>query len=283
MVALVFLILGFQLAVFVMKVVDRPPAAGNAVTSAPSADSVPVPFSPEVTQDSEPLSPRRTKYGGYPRPGKSAGAPRPAALASRRSFESFPFDPNTVSPEDLRRLGLTERQAQSIVNYREKGGRFRVKSDFRKMYVVSDSLFARLESYIDIPKLELNSADSASLVSLRGIGPWYARKILDYRERLGGFVKKEQLLEIEGMDRERFDGFVDELTVDPAKVRKLDIWNAPESLLVRHPYLGPRGARSIVRYRELYDSTRRSLHNLSEERALSEEIIEKLKNYIETR
>ena len=72
------------------------------------------------------------------------------------------------------------------------------------------------------------------------------------------------------------------MTVDPARIRKLDIWNAPDSLLARHPYLGPKGARSIVRYRQLYDTTRRTVADLETEHVLSKENIEKLKKYIET-
>ncbi|MBQ1831158.1 MAG: helix-hairpin-helix domain-containing protein [Bacteroidales bacterium] len=276
LVALVFLILGFQLALFVVKVVERPAESPVEPEVAQSvADSV-----PQVKPAASPPAPKRSKYGGYERPASAAAPKRTRPREPERSYESFAFDPNTVSLADLQRLGLSERQAQSIENYREKGGRFRSKADFRKMYVVSDTLFARLEPYIEIAKLELNGADSAALVSLRGIGPWYARKILDYRDRLGGFVAPEQLLEIEGIDAERFAGFADGITVDASRIRRLDLWHASDTVLARHPYLGPKGARSIVRYRELYDSARWTLPDLATERVLSQENIEKLKKYI---
>ena len=276
LVALVFLILGFQLALFVVKVVERPAESPVEPEVAQSvADSV-----PQVKPAASPPAPKRSKYGGYERPASAAAPKRTRPREPERSYESFAFDPNTVSLADLQRLGLSERQAQSIENYREKGGRFRSKADFRKMYVVSDTLFARLEPYIEIAKLELNGADSAALVSLRGIGPWYARKILDYRDRLGGFVAPEQLLEIEGIDAERFAGFADGITVDASRICRLDLWHASDTVLARHPYLGPKGARSIVRYRALYDSTRWTLPDLATERVLSQENIEKLKKYI---
>ena len=231
-----------------------------------------------LTNDS---APKRSKYGGYERPASAALAPaKKRELTQGRSYESFAFDPNTVSLADLQRLGLSERQAQSIENYREKGGRFRSKADFQKMYVVSDTLFARLEPYIEIARLELNTADSTALTSLRGIGPWYARKILDYRDRLGGFVAPEQLLEIDGIDAERYAGFADGITVDASRIRRLDLWHASDTVLARHPYLGPKGARSVVRYRQLYDSARWTLPDLAAERALPLENIEKLKKYI---
>ena len=84
----------------------------------------------------------------------------------RRNVESFPFDPNTVSVEDLCRLGFSLKQAPSIDNYRRKGGRFRRKSDFAKSYVVSDSIYRRLEPYVDIPLVDLNEADSAAFDAL---------------------------------------------------------------------------------------------------------------------
>ena len=282
LVALVFLILGFQLALFVVKVVERPaesPVEPGMTQDAEPAGNVVSPPAPTggLTKDS---APKRSKYGGYERPASAAAPKRTRPREPERSYESFAFDPNTVSVADLQRLGLSERQAQSIENYREKGGRFRSKADFQKMYVVSDTLFARLEPYIEIAKLELNAADSTALVSLRGIGPWYARKILDYRDRLGGFVAPEQLLEIEGIDAERFAGFADGITVDASRIRRLDLWHASDTVLARHPYLGPKGARSIVRYRALYDSTRWTLPDLATERVLSQENIEKLKKYI---
>ena len=358
MVALVFLVLGFQLAIFVVKVVERPPraedawsepgmteksAAGmterSAVDMAGGSSSGMTERSaagagqelgrtagagPGMAEESWPgsagdadLSGRlksgsagdagspggsksgvtgdadlsgRSKLGGYRRPAggtRASGVKKPGrtwpsdARKPGRTYESFAFDPNTVSVADLQRLGLSERQAESIENYRSKGGRFRSKEDFRKMYVVSDTLFARLEAYIDIPKLELNMADSAALVALRGIGPYYARKILDYRERLGGFVDAAQLLEIDGLDADRLAGFSEDVTVDAKKIRKIDLWHASDTVLARHPYIGAKGARSVLRYRQLYDSARWTLPDLAKERALPPENIEKLKKYIE--
>lgn len=281
-VALVFLVLGFQLAVFTLKIIERPnarEAAGGVPSSEhfPAGDTV-----TGAAVRAEELPPAResqarTKLGGYPRREKQYAAPRPA---SDRTFESFAFDPNSVSLEDLQRLGLSERQAQSIENYRAKGGRFRKKEDFAKMYAVSDTLYARLEPYIEIPRIELNAADSAALVSLKGIGPWYARKILDYRGRLGGFVAPEQLLEIEGMDEERYAGLAEAVMVDTSLVRKIDLWLAPDTLLASHPYLGTKGARSILRYRSLFDTAQWSLPHLQSQHVFPPETIEKLKKYI---
>ena len=280
-VALVFLVLGFQLAVFVIKVVERPirqAEPGMTATTNNTTDTT------DATVASE-------AAGGVRRSDLFSGARRTPEQRSERNvkterrsergYETFPFDPNTVSLADLQRLGLTLRQAETIDHYRSKGGRFRTKDDFRKMYVVTDTLFARLEPFIKIPKVELNAADSAALVTLRGIGPYYARKILDYRERLGGFLNKAQLLEIEGFDEERLAGFFDDVEIDTTRCSRLDLWHTTDSILARHPYLGEKGARSITRYKKLYDTTRWTLADLEKEHALPKENIEKLKKYIE--
>ena len=132
-----------------------------------------------------------------------------------RTVESFPFDPNTISLEDLQRLGFSQKQAQSIVNYRNAGGRFHRPSDFAKSFVVADSVFRRLEPFINIPRLDINAADSAAFDQLPGIGPYYAAKMVEYREELQGYTIPEQLLDIWNFGQERLDGLIDLIEVGP--------------------------------------------------------------------
>ena len=173
---------------------------------------------------------------------------------ARKKVETFEFDPNTVALEDLCRLGFSERQAQVILNYRDKGGRFRTPADFQKMYVVDSAAFARLEPYIRIPKLDLNSADSEALLALRGIGPYYASKILSYRRRLGGsFTSLDQLLEIDGFDRGRLDGFRNDVELRRAP-SGFDIWTATQAQLEAHPYIGAYAAKGIIRFKRTVDT-----------------------------
>jgi len=313
-VALIFLILGFQLAVFVMKVVQRPAvvaeqaaeaneeaggsSGGGAYSGSGAADGAAGGYGgggaggsgysgggysrqypsqhtyKSAQQRNRRTAPQRTRFGGYDAP-EPQYKPRPA-----RKVESFPFDPNTVSIEDLVRLGLSERQAETIENYRSKGGRFSSKADFKKMYVVSDSLYERLEPFIDIPKVELNTADSTALVALRGIGPFYARKIIEYRQQLGGYYSPEQLLEVYGMDEERFAPIRERLTTDAALIRPLQLWELPEDSLARHPYLGRSAARSITRYKKVCDTAAWTLAGLAAENILDSLSLAKLRHYV---
>ena len=166
-----------------------------------------------------------------------------------RRVESFRFNPNTVSLEDLQRLGFSEKQAQAIDNYRAKGGRFRRKEDFAKSFVVADSVYRRLERYIDIPLLDLNRADSTALDDLPGIGPWFATKILEYRNELGGYSFPEQLLDIYHFDQEKYDGLSDLVYCSPPTPFRL--WSLPADSLRLHPYIRTeRAARAIVLFRD---------------------------------
>ena len=295
-VAQIFLIIGFQLAIFMMKIIQRPVVSSTAENSPIEAEPAPQPsgayeartFSSERSKTPEAgRSAQKSKLGGYKTPATAGTTAAVVESRKPRRVESFRFNPNTVTREELVRLGLSERQSEVIEHYREKGGQFRSKSDFAKMYVVSDSLFERLEPFIDIPKLELNSADSAALVELRGIGPYYARRILSYRDSLGGYYTTEQLLEIRGIDSSRYAGLAESIRADSTRIHPLRIWELPEDSLARHPYLGKQAARSIARYRRVYameplKKERFTLEALVEENILTPERAKKLKpNYCE--
>ena len=182
-----------------------------------------------------------------------AKRPEPAEKVIRtftpRTYESFRFNPNTVSVSDLCRLGFTEKQAESIDSYRRKGGRFWRRSDFAKSYVVSDTLFRRLEKFIDIPLVDINVADSAAFDALPGIGGYFAAKMVAYREKLGGYSDIVQLMEIYHLDEEKFAKFSDLIEVGkrPSPFR---LWSMPADSLRRHPYVRDfRTANAIVLYR----------------------------------
>lgn len=167
---------------------------------------------------------------------------------SARSYESFPFDPNTATVDELMRLGFSQKQARSIDNYRQSGGRFRRKEDFAKSYVVADSVYSRLEQFIQIPKLDINKADSTAFDTLPGIGAYYASRMVSYRQRLGGYSFPEQLMDIPRFDQEKYGQLKDLITVGPAKPYPL--WTMPEDSLARHPYLDRHSAHSIVLFRD---------------------------------
>lgn len=258
-VALVFLIIGFQTALFIHKAAvssivdkrDRPDTV--YVVDRALAEKV-LGTDTGAGRDDGPTGAERSEPARVSV--KKASEHSPAAKAiykahAERKVENFRFNPNTVSQDDLERLGFSERQARSIVNYRLKGGKFRRKSDFARSYVVADSVYRRLEPYIDIPLLDLNLADSAAFDALPGIGGYFASRMLEYRKKLGGYYSyKEQLMDIWKFDRKKFDALSDLVTVDSSSVRPYPLWTLPEDSLRNHPYIGPRAAHGVVVFRE---------------------------------
>lgn len=242
-IAVVFLVIGYQTALFIHRAAVMKIAAGRD-----EPDTVYM-YRENVQEDVEaPLQAERQIRRS------AIHAPRAEAVRTnlpRRTVESFRFNPNTVSIDELCRLGFSLKQAQSIDNYRKKGGRFRRKSDFAKSYVVSDSVYMRLEKYIDIPLVDLNLADSAAFDALPGIGGWFASKMIEHRKALGGYSYPEQLMDIYRFDQEKYDGLSGLITVVPEHVEPYPLWSLPADSLMKHPYIkDSETARAIVLYRE---------------------------------
>lgn len=110
----------------------------------------------------------------------------------------FPFDPNTVTESQLQELGLQPKTISIFLNWRSKGKHFYKKEDFKPLYTLSQVEYERLAPYITIKvqRLNLNTADSASLVALPGIGAKLAHKILEYRKEIGSYTSVEQLKDV---------------------------------------------------------------------------------------
>ncbi len=278
--------------------------------------------------------------------------------ASRKPV-CFKFNPNTIPLDSLQMLGFTPKQAQSVLNYRSKGGKFRVKRDFARLYVVDSAKYSSLERYILLPdsivpakgktvvpaaqggetgkrlsgrkggkkegrkeekgvpgssgkrvgaavkngadtagavygrKVErnryvcnLNTADSAALVRLYGIGGYFAGKILEYRERLGGsFADKRQLLEIKGFSQERYDGIEQNIVVDKEDIKVFSILAADRKALEQHPYIGKYAARGIglfleMKGRDAFENDRQLLEELVDEHIITEDNAGRLREYL---
>ena len=280
-IALVFLIIGYEVAVFIHKAAvtrieanrDHPDTVYVYVDSGEDATeeetlSSALLRNPVRANAPESVSPSVVRHNAKHSPVVEA------VRARSRKVESFSFNPNTVSVEDLQRLGFSEKQAQSIDNYRLKGGRFRRKEDFAKSYVVADSVYDRLEPYIVIPKLDINKADSTALLDLPGIGPYFAGKIVSYRTSLRGYSAPEQLMEIYHFDREKYDGLKDLITCSAPE--PYPIWTLSEDELSKHPHISRTEAHSIVIYREHHTPSECTFEGLRKAGTLSEEHAGKL-------
>ena len=290
-IALVFLIVGYQTALFVyrasvMRIVsnrDDPDTVYIYQTFAEESSSIDDSNLPDNHRNEVVAEPRRgnlqtTVSTVRRKPAEhSPVAEAVRQSAQRRRVESFRFNPNTATHEDFRRLGFSEKQAQSIINYREKGGSYKRKEDFARSFVVSDSIYRRLEKYIDIPLVDLNLADSAAFDALPGIGGWFANKMVEYRKALGGYSCKEQLLDIYNFTEEKYRALEDLITVSPEYVTPYPLWTLPADSLRLHPYIKDyETARSIVLYRENSPTDALSVSSLASAGIITSDVAEKL-------
>jgi DNA uptake protein ComE-like DNA-binding protein len=174
----------------------------------------------------------------------------------------FPFDPNNLTKEQGLEMGLHENVINAIISFRQKGGQFKSSSDLKKIYTLTKEEYSILEPFIQITAdtsmafpikknvvIELNSADSLDLQQLRGIGPSFSRRIIKYRDLLGGFYSREQLLEVYGMDSTKYLGIASQVNVDIEKIRKININKVSIKEMMKHPYIEFYVAKSIINYR----------------------------------
>ena len=102
----------------------------------------------------------------------------------------------------------------------------------------------------EIPVVDLNTVDSTTLVELPQIGPYTAMRIIEFRDKLGGFIDKEQLRDVKGMDEARFTAIQPYINLGAVEIRKVDVNRADFKTLVHHPYLSYEQVKRIFNQRE---------------------------------
>ncbi|MGB0931209.1 MAG: helix-hairpin-helix domain-containing protein [Chitinophagales bacterium] len=208
--------------------------------------------------------------------------------SSKDSYPTFevklaPFDPNKLTYEDGRQLGLSHQASKALVGFVKKGMVFRKKEDIKKVYGFTDEDYERLEDLIQIeekkediaanedfnleekrerPKtfqkfeekepisVDINTATIEDWKKLKGIGSSFSNRIVKYRDMLGGFTHPEQLKEVYGLDAILYVEIMNFLTNEnPQEIKSLNINTVDELTLKGHPYISPKLAKAIVKKR----------------------------------
>lgn len=244
-------------------------------------------------------------------------------------IQYFDFDPNTVSREQLLKLGIRQRTVNTFINFRNRGAVFSKPEDVLKVYGIDSIAFEKIKPYIrieikdeiiakknerkvevdnksngdsftfeeDMPVLqaeketferdlfeliEMNTADTVLLTTLRGIGPFYARRIVNFRNSLGGFASVNQLQEVYNLPEETFHNIKDKVSVDSSLIVKININFAEISDLRAHPYCNYAMAKAIVDYRTLNGSYK-ELNQLLADSVITHEAFSRFSVYLTVR
>jgi competence ComEA-like helix-hairpin-helix protein len=225
--------------------------------------------------------------------------------------ELFYFDPNTAGENDFLRLGLRPKTIQTILNYRNKGGQFRKAEDISRIYGLSANEAERLMPYVKIEAastseklpvtaslnkqevkeppsafhekkskpIDINKADTAEWKSLKGIGSYYAKKIVSFRNKLGGFYSVQQVAETFGLPDSTFQSIQPFLLNNPSAIRQINVNTASIDELKAHPYLKATVANAIVNYRNNHGdfTTVQQLQNIG---AIDDQLFQKIAPYL---
>ncbi len=236
-----------------------------------------------------------------------------------KPLKPFVFDPNTVTKEALEQMDLSERLIKQWINYRQKGGRFTTAEEVGKLYAMDSATFATLKPYIrfetvvdakssqkhtkaqrkPLPKeiktdkkevlpvlvkdkplhIGINTADSITLLQVKGIGPYYAGAIVKYRKRLGGYVDRVQLMELYNMDAQRYALWCKSLYLDSVPTKQLSVNTATFKELLRHPYIDYNTTKYIVNKRQKLGKFA-ALYQLKDDKMMPDSLYKKLLPYL---
>ncbi|TDS12398.1 helix-hairpin-helix domain-containing protein [Sphingobacterium paludis] len=234
-------------------------------------------------------------------PSEDLQRPEQGRDVASKSFTLTPFNPNNLPDSQWRAMGFSDKQIRVIKNYESKGGRFYKAEDVRKMYSISAAEFQRIAPFLrfdvlDAPQrpaasssppkatvartvVDINSADSAALVALPGIGPVLSTRMIKYRNSLGGFHSLQQLQEVYGLPAETLEKLKGLLSVGGNGVQQLAVNLATETELAAHPYISKRHASRIIRYRGQHGPFT-SLEDLAQIYTLDSVFLRKIEPYL---
>jgi competence protein ComEA len=232
---------------------------------------------------------KHKRHSNYFNPSKEKRFKRPSSK----------FDPNNYTISDWMKLGLSEKQAMVVINFSKRG--LYSNEQLKKIFVISNELFElikdstiypikypvdspvekveNIKKTVEIIGIDVNSATQSELETIKGIGPFFAKNILKYRDKLGGFCKKEQLLEVWKMDQEKYNQIEPYITIDAHAIRKINVNTATAEELKSFPYFNWNIANSIVKMR-IQKGSYQSINQLKESELIDEELFDKIKPYL---
>jgi competence ComEA-like helix-hairpin-helix protein len=189
-----------------------------------------------------------------------------------RSISFSTFDPNTCPESTWLGFGVPNYLAKRILKFRKAGGRFHQPNDLYKIYGMDSNLIKAMLPFVSIKttkskqrragkkkserrskivKINVNTADSAKLTKLWGVGPVYAKRIVKYRKLLGGFYSIQQIREVYGFSDSLLNSLTNHIECS-GPITHLEINSIESGSLARHPYCTYAMAKQIISYRKMH-------------------------------
>lgn len=210
----------------------------------------------------------------------------------------FYFNPNTLADKGWLVLGLPSTKLSVLRNFQKSGAIFKTKTDLKNCFAITDEFYEKVEIYISIPGIEkaetpiiktkktkqiveLNQADSLLLISINGVGPFYAKQILKYRKELGGFRNYVQLTEIWGLENLEIQKLKQQTSIDTLHIRKVNVNTIELEQLKLHPYLNYKQAKMILNYRKQHGDFKQ-VKDICKIKPISPELFRKIAPYLKT-
>lgn len=230
---------------------------------------------------------------------------QPSTDAAPLKFELFPFDPNTIDINGWKRLGLSDKTIHTIVNYRNKGGKFRTAEDIRKIWGLrkedADRIipFAKVaitqnqSTYyhsinkqivyktdnIPLAPLDINTASPQDLMKIPGMDHSIPYKIIRFRDKLGGFWDVQQVKQTYGMNDSLYKVILPFLKIEKTTLRKININSCSVNELNREPFINRDIAQAIIIYRNQHGSYQ-NIEDIKKIAFLTEETFQKIIPYL---
>lgn len=208
------------------------------------------------------------------------------------------FDPNNYNEKDWLKLGLSKKQVAVVLKFIKRG--IYSNEQLQKIVVIPSELFNLIKDSTFYPEkntkqfqtaerkfetekkqlLFINTATQEELESLPGIGTFFAKNIIKYRDKIGGFCKKAQLLEVWKFDLEKYNSIEGLIYITLQDIRKININSALAADFKAHPYINWNQANALVKMRIQKGGTFRSIEEIKECVLIDEELFDKLKPYL---
>ena len=264
----------------------------------------------DITLATDSLLVRQNDYSKKNNPNNDYNVDEGYQAYSKKSYNNtfsgtmFYFDPNTLAAEGWQKLGIKDKTIASMQKYLSKGGRFKEPDDLRKVWGLRDDEKERLIPYVRIAAVaqttytnnytpyekkpfekkviapvDINAGDSAAFDALPGIGGGYSRRIINFRNRLGGFYKVEQIAETFGLPDSVFQKIKPLLKISGNDVKKLNVNAAKEEELKAHPYIRWQLAKVITEYKKQHGDFK-TLQDLKKIMTIDEETYNKISPYL---